>query len=123
MDSRIQYLLRALARLFGAVTVQVGLFCALASCHGIDKRNIVRMEVFEDHVSVNGVLSDMPLQQIVDAQTLSHKMYVIFLPQQPLSAARLEELRQAIDKAYPSTGIGIRRVQFPCSTASDSPCR
>ena len=43
-----------------AFTVVVSLFCALAACHGVDKRNIVRLEVFEDHVSVNGVPSDLP---------------------------------------------------------------
>jgi hypothetical protein len=122
MDSRIQYLL-AMARHLRAVTVAVSLFCALASCHGIDKRSIVRLEVFEDHVSVDGVLSDLPIQQVVDAQTQSRKVYVLFIARQPLSAARLEELTRAIDKAYPSSGIGIRRVQLPCPTTPGSTCR
>jgi hypothetical protein len=98
-----------------AFTVAVSLFCAPAACHGVDKRNIVRLEVFEDHVSVNGVPSDLPIQQAVDAQTQSRKLYVLFIPRQPLSATRLVELRRSIDKTYPSPEIGIRRVQFPCS--------
>ncbi len=115
MDSRMQYL-PAVARHLRAVTVAVSLFCALASCHGIDRRSIVRLEVFEDHVAVDGVPSDLPIQQVVDAQTQSRKVYVLFIAREPLSAPRLEELTHAIDKAYPSSGIGIRRVQFSCST-------
>ena len=104
-------------------TVVIGLFCALVACHGIDKQNIVRVEVFEDHVSVDGVLSDQPIQQVVDAQTQSRKVSVLFIPRQPLSAARLEEMKRASDKLYPSSEVGIRRVQFPCSTTPSSTCR
>ena len=122
MDLRTEYL-RGLARFFGGVTVWVSLFCVLASCHSIDTRQIVRMEVFEDHVSIDGIPSELPIQQVLDSQTSSHKVYVLFIPRQPLSPQRLEELSQARDKAYPSSGMGVRRVQFPCSTTSDSTCR
>jgi hypothetical protein len=95
-----------------AFTIAVGLSCALAACHSVDRRNIVRLEVFEDHVAVNGVPSDLTIQQaVVDAR--SRKLYVLYIPRQPLSATRLEELLRSIGESYPE--IGIRRVQFSCS--------
>jgi hypothetical protein len=106
-----------------AFTVAVSLSCALAACHVDDKRPIVRVEVFEDHVFVDGVRSDLPIQQAVDAQTQSRKVFVVFITPQSLSATRRGELLRSIDKIYPSTEVGVRRVLLPCPTTPGTTCR
>jgi hypothetical protein len=93
-----------------AFTVAVSLLCALAACHPDDKRPIVRVDVFEDHVSVDGARSDMPIQQAVDTQTQSRDVLVVFVTPQPLSATRRDELRRSIDKIAHSTEVGVRQV-------------
>ena len=103
-----------------AFTVAIILFCALVACQE-GKRSIVRVEVFEDHVSVDGARSDLPIQQAVDAQRQNRKVHVVLIAQQPLSAARVHELTLAVNRLYP--GIGIRRVQFECLTSPGSTCR
>jgi hypothetical protein len=96
------------------------LICAVAACHEA-KRPIVRVEVFEDHVSVDGVRSDLPIQRVVDAQTQNHRAFVMLIPQQPLSTERLNELNRSEEKMHPN--IGIRRVQLECLASASSACR
>jgi hypothetical protein len=103
-----------------AFMVAATLFCTLVACHE-GKRPIVRVEVFEDHVSVDGARSDLPIQQAVEAQRQKRKVHIVLISQQPLSAARVHELTLAVEKLYP--GIGIRRVQFECPTNPGSTCR
>jgi len=103
-------------------TVGISLFCALAACHPDDNRPIVRVAVFEDHVSVDGVRSDLPIEQAVHAQTQSRNVSVVFITSQPLSEARRDELQRSIHNIPRSAEIGIRRVQLPCPTAG-SKCR
>jgi hypothetical protein len=82
--------------------VAVGLYGALAACHGEAKRHIVRVEVFEDHVSIDGVVSTLPIQLAVDAQTKGQNVFVLLTAQQSLSAPRTDELtfyRQALSVA------------------------
>ena len=105
-----------------AFVVTVGLFAALAACHGEAKRHIVRVEVFEDHVSVDGVVSNLPIQQAVDAQVQGQDLFVLLTAQQSLSAARTDELQRSADKLYLSRGIGMRRVQLECSASSAPAC-
>jgi hypothetical protein len=105
---------------FRAIAVALCLICAVAACHQ-DKRPIVRVEVFEDHVSVDGVRSDSSIQQAVDAQTQNHKAFVLLIPRQPLSAERLDQLKRSAEKLHP--GIGIRRVQLECLPSTGSTCR
>lgn len=61
-----------------AFTVAISFYCALAACHPGDKRPIVRVAVFEDHVSVDGVRSELPIEQAVHAQTQSRDVSVVF---------------------------------------------
>ena len=96
-----------------AFTVGISLFCVLAACHTDDKGPVVRVAVFEDHVSVDGVRSDLPIEQAVHAQTQSRNVAVVFITSQPLSDARRDELRRSIDHIPRSAEIGIRRVQLP----------
>jgi hypothetical protein len=103
--------------------VAISLLCAVAACHSDDKRPIVRVAVFEDHVSVDGVRSDLPIEQAVDARTQGRNVFVVFITSQPLSETRRDELRRSIEKFHQSTEIGIRRVQLPCPTTSVSTCR
>ena len=98
----------------------LGLICVLAACHEA-KRTIVRVEVFKDHVSVDGVRSDSPIQRVVDAQTQDHRAFVILIPRQPLSTERLNELNHSAEKMHPD--IGIRRVQLECLASASSTCR
>ena len=105
---------------FLAFTVAVSLLYAVAACHQ-DNRPIVRVEVFDDHVSVDGVRSDSPIQRAVDAQNQNHKGYVLLVPRQPLSAERLDELKRSAETLHP--GIEIRRVQLECLTGAGSTCR
>ena len=93
---------------FRAFTVSVGLLFALTAC--LRQPHIVRIEVYEDHVSVDGVRSDLPIQQAVDAQTHSSKEFVLLVPRPSLSSARDAELRRCMEKIYGSSGI--RRVEF-----------
>jgi hypothetical protein len=93
-----------------AFTATVSLLLALTACHR--EHRIVRMEVYEDHVSVDGVRSDLPIQQAVDARTQSSKVFVLLVPQSSLSAAREAELRRCMEKIYMSSGITVRRVDF-----------
>jgi hypothetical protein len=93
-----------------ASTVAASLLFVLAACH--HEPRIVRMEVYEDHVSVDGVRSGLPIQQAVDAQTQSSKVFVLLLPRPSLSAAREAELRRCMEKIYRSSGITIRRVEL-----------
>jgi hypothetical protein len=72
--------------------------CALAACH---QNKIVHIEVFENYVAVEGVRSDLPIQQAADAQSHDHQGYVLLVPRPPLSAARLDELKRSMDKLYP----------------------
>ena len=109
--------------LLRAFTVAISLYCALAACHLDDKRPIVRVAVFEDHVSVDGVRSDLPIERAVHAQTQSRDVSVVFVTSQPLSEARRNELRRSIENIPHSGEIGIRRVQLPCPTARGSTCR
>ena len=106
-----------------AVTVGMSLFCVLAACHPDDKRPVVRVTVFEDHVSVDGVRSDLPIEQAVHAQTQTRNVSVVFITSQPLSDARRDELRRSIEHIPRSAEIGIRRVQLPCPTTAGSTCR
>jgi hypothetical protein len=106
-----------------AFTVGVGLFCALAACHPDDKRPIVRVAVFESHVFVDGVRSDLPIEQAVHAQIQRRSVSVVFITSQPLSEARRDELQRSIDKIPHSGEIGIRRVQLPCPTPEGATCR
>ena len=103
-----------------AFTVAVILFFALAACHR--ELRVVRVEVFEDHVSIDGVVSNLPIQQAVDAQTQGQNVFVLLTAQQSLSAARTDELRRSADKLYLSRGIGVRRVQLECSTSRGPAC-
>jgi hypothetical protein len=105
-----------------AFMVAVGLFGALAACHGESKQHIVRVDVFEDHVSIDGVVSNLPIQQAVDAQAPGQNVFVLLTAQQSLSAARTDELQRSADKLYLSRGIGIRRVQLECSTSRGPAC-
>ena len=105
-----------------AFTVAISLCCTLAACHPNDNHPIVRVSVFEDHVSVDGVRSDLPIEQ-VGARTQSRDMSVVFITSQPLSEARREELRRAIGKIPRSREIGIRQVQLSCPDSHDSTCR
>ena len=93
-----------------AFTASVSLLLALTACHR--EHRIVRMEVYGDHVSVDGVRSDLPIQQAVDAQTQGSKVFVLLVPQPSLSAAREAELRRCMEKIYMSSGITIKRVDF-----------
>ena len=93
-----------------AFTASVSLLLALTACHR--EHRIVRMEVYGDHVSVDGVRSDLPIQQAVEAQTQSNKVFVLLVPQSSLSAAREAELRRCMEKIYMSSGITIKRVDF-----------
>ena len=106
-----------------AFTVAISLYCALAACHPDDKRPVVRVAVFEDHVSVDGVLSNLPIELAVHTLTQSRDVSVVFITSQPLSEARRDELRRSIENIDHSGEIGIRRVQLPCSTAQGSTCR
>ena len=99
---------------FRAFTIAFSLICAVTACHE-DKRTIVRVEVFEDHVSVDGVRSGSPIQEAVDAQNRNHKAFVMLIPRQPLSTERLDELNRTAEKMHP--GIGIRRVRLDASQA------
>jgi hypothetical protein len=93
-----------------ALTVAVSLLFAFAACHR--ELHIVRVEVYEDHVSVDGVQSDLPIQRAVDAQAQNRKVFVLLVPGSSLSAARNAELQRCMDKIYLSQGITIRRVEF-----------
>lgn len=107
-----------------AFTVAVSLSCALAACHpGDNKRLIVRVAVFEDYVSVNGVRLDLPIEQAVREQTQSGNVSVVFITSQTLSEVRRDELQRFIDKTTKSTEIGIRRVQLPCPPNAGATCR
>ena len=104
---------------FRAITVAVSLICAMAACHQ-EKPLIVRVEVFEDHVSVDGVRSESSIQQAVEEQARNHKVLVMLIPRQPLSAERIDQLTHASDKLHP--GIEIRRVQLECLPSTGSTC-
>jgi hypothetical protein len=106
-----------------AFTVAIGLCCALAACHLNERRPIVRVSVLEDHVSVDGVRSDLPIEQAVGAQTHSRNVSVVFITSQPLSEARRDELRRALEKIPHSGEIGIRKVQLSCPGSQGSTCR
>ena len=101
-------------------TVAVSLFFALAACHR--ELHIVRVDVFEDHVSIDGFVSNLSIQQAVDGQTQGQNVFVLLTAKQSLSAARTDELRRSADKLYLSQGIGIRRVQFECSGSAGPAC-
>jgi hypothetical protein len=47
-------------------TVAVSLLFALAACHR--ELHIVRVDVFEGHVTIDGVVSNLPIQQVVDGR-------------------------------------------------------
>jgi hypothetical protein len=100
--------------------VAVSFFFALAACHR--ELHIVRVDVFEDHVSIDGVASNLPIQQAVDEQTRRQNVFVLLTAKQLLSAARTDELRRSADKLYLGQGIGIRRVQFECSASAGPAC-
>jgi hypothetical protein len=106
-----------------AFTVAIIFYCALAACHTGDKRPIVGVAVYEDHVSVDGVRSDRPIEQAVHAQTQTRDVSVVFITSQPLSETRHDELQRSIENIAHSGEIGIRRVQLPCPTAEGSTCR
>ena len=106
-----------------AFTVAIGLCCALAACHPDDKRPVIRVAVFEDHVSVDGVLSNLPIELAVHTLTQSRDVSVVFITSQSLSEERRDELRRSIEIIPHSGEIGVRRVQLPCSTAESSTCR
>ena len=93
---------------------------ALAACHR--EPRIVRVDVFEDHVSMDGVVSNLPIQQAVDGQTQGQNVFVLLTAKQLLSAARTDELRRTADKLYLTPGVGIRRVQLECSTSAGPAC-
>ena len=95
---------------FRAFVVAACLLWAVVACHHA-RRPLIRVEVFEDHVSIDGTRSEMTLQQAVDSQTRSHKGIVILLPREPLSTGRVKEIIRIDEKLYP--GIGIKRVCFP----------
>jgi hypothetical protein len=101
-------------------TVALTFFFALTACHR-DLR-IVRVDVFEDHVSIDGVISILPIQQAVDGQARDPNVFVLLAAKQSLSAPRTDELRRSVDKLYHSSGVGIRRVQFDCSKSSGTAC-
>lgn len=109
--------------LLRAFTIAIGLCWTLAACHPNDKRPIVRVPVFEDHVTVDGVRSDLPIEQAVVAQTQGRNVSVVFITSQPLSEARRDELRRAIEKIPHSGEIGIRQVQLSCPESRGSTCR
>jgi hypothetical protein len=104
-------------RVFTAV---LSFFFALAACHR-DLR-IVRIDVFEDHVSIDGVVSNLPIQQAVDGRAQDPNVFVLITAKQSLSAPRTDELRRSADKLYLSSGVGIRRVQFECSKSPGTAC-
>jgi hypothetical protein len=79
----------------------------LAACHH-DKRPMVRIAVFQDYVSVNGVRLDMPIQQAIDEQTQRRGAIVVLIPQPMLNLERQNELARASEKL--NSGIGIRKV-------------
>jgi len=79
----------------------------LAACHH-DQRPMVRIAVFQDYVSVNGVRLDMPIQQAIDEQTQRHGAIVVLIPQPMLDLERQHELARASEKL--NSGIGIRKV-------------
>jgi hypothetical protein len=106
-----------------AFTVAISLCCTLAACNPNDSRPIVRVSVFEDHVSVDGVRSDLTIEQAVGAQTQSRDVSVVFITSQPLSEARREELRRVIGKIPHSGEVGIRQVQLSCPESQGSTCR
>jgi hypothetical protein len=103
-----------------ASMVALSLICTVTACHQ-GKRPTVRVEVFEDHVSVDGVRTESPIQQIVDEQTKNNKSFVMLIPRQPLSAERLDQLKHASENLHP--GIEIRRVQLECLPNTASTCR
>ena len=92
-----------------AFILSVSFSCALAACH---ENKIVRIEVFEDHVAIDGVRSILPIQEAADSQAPEHKGYVLLVPRPPLSKARLDELKRSMDKLYPGVE-NIRRVGDP----------
>lgn len=98
------------------------LFCILTGCYHHEKRPLVSIKVFDNYVTVDGVRLDMPIQQAADAQIQSRNALVLFIPAEPLSATRAAELQHSIEQIYHSTGIGIRKVVFGCSTAASSAC-
>ena len=100
--------------------VALSFFFVLAACHR-DLR-IVRVDVFEDHVSIDGVVSNLPIQRVVDGQAQDPNVFVLLTAKQPLSAPRTDELRRSADKLYLSSGVGIRRVQFECSKSPGTAC-
>ena len=104
---------------FRAITVVVSLICAVAGCHH-EKLLIVLVEIFEDHVSVDGVRSESSIQQAIKEQTRNPKVLVTLIPRQPLSAERIDQLTHASEKLHP--GIGIRRVQLECLPSTDLTC-
>ena len=105
-----------------ALVITVGLFAVLSACHGEAERHIVRVEVFEDHLSIDGVVSNLPVQQAVDAQAQRQNVFVLLISRQSLTAARSDELRRAAAKLYLSNGIGVRRVQLECSESRGPAC-
>ncbi len=98
------------------------LFCALAACYRIDTRRIERLEIFEGHVSIDGVVSDLSIQQAAEAPLASGKTSVIFIPREPLSPGRREEISHVLEDKLSSSTIGARQVMF-CSEPTDATCR
>ena len=95
-------------------------FFALAACHR-DLR-IVRVDIFENHVAIDGIVSNLPIQQAVDGQAQDPNVFVLLTAKETLSAPRTDELRRSEDKLYMSSGVGIRRVQFECTKSPGTAC-
>jgi hypothetical protein len=93
--------------------------CTSIACH---HRRAVRIEVFEDHLAVDGVRLDAPIQQAVDVQMRNRDTFVLLISMPPLSASRSSELTRAQEKLYADAGIGVRRVQFVCVAGQQSKC-
>ena len=91
----------------------------MAACHQ-EKPLIVRVEVFEDHVSVDGVRSESSIQQAIEEQTRNPKVLVTLIPQQSLIAERIDQLTHSSEDLHP--GIGIRRVQLECLPSTGLTC-
>jgi hypothetical protein len=97
-----------------AITVSVSFFCALTACH---QSKIVHIDVFEDYVSIEGVRSNLSIQQAADAEAHDHKGYVLLVPRPPLSKARLDELKRSMDQLYP--GVDNTRPIQPTGGAGN----
>lgn len=103
-----------------AVAVAFIFIVAVPACHN-DKLAIVRIAVFQDYISVDGVRSNLPIQQAIDEQPRNQKPLVVLVPQGPLTIERRSELNRAAESLHP--GIGIRQVQMECPQSEGSTCR